>query len=142
MNMICEALDFINANADVYLGWIAWAAGAFEPEYTLQLMDGGGGDVPLLTQCFAGKFAGGVGVTGEAGGVGVSTPAANPNAKIGGGGGGLPPPAPQPQGQGTNAGYGGTGTQRKKGRCVKKSKRDKLFRRKKVKNTSALRERH
>ena len=58
LTYVCEALDFLNQNSDVYLGWTAWAAGGFPATYELALLDGGGNDVPLMTQCFAAKFRG------------------------------------------------------------------------------------
>lgn len=92
--MICDALGFINANSDVYLGWVAWAAGAFEPEYALMVLDPSGGDTPLMTNCFAGKFGGGVGLNVAAGGggsgVGIEAGVGGVNASVGGGAGGGP----------------------------------------------------
>ncbi|MDI1486756.1 MAG: hypothetical protein OHK93_006017 [Ramalina farinacea] len=58
LTYVCEALDFLNQNSDVYLGWTAWAAGGFSATYELALLDAGGNDVPLMTQCFAAKFRG------------------------------------------------------------------------------------
>ena len=36
--------------------WIGWGAGSFSSNYNLVLSPQGGKDVPLVTQCFAGKF--------------------------------------------------------------------------------------
>jgi len=60
---VCEALDFINTNSDVYLGYLGWAAGAFSPSsYVLSLTPmSGNTDQPLMKQCFAAKFSGGGG---------------------------------------------------------------------------------
>lgn len=57
---ICQALDFFNENSDVYLGWTAWSAGAFDASYELSMVDEGGQETPLMTQCFMGKFQGGL----------------------------------------------------------------------------------
>ncbi|CZT24976.1 related to cellulase precursor [Ramularia collo-cygni] len=60
LEKLCEQFDAINANSDVYLGWTAWSAGSFKSSYKLSLtptLDGDTWtDVPLLTQCVAGKF--------------------------------------------------------------------------------------
>ncbi|KAK3670877.1 Endoglucanase EG-II [Recurvomyces mirabilis] len=58
---VCQELDELNLYSDVYLGWIGWAAGNFDPSYVLsevptQNSDGSFTDVPLVTQCIAGKF--------------------------------------------------------------------------------------
>lgn len=57
---LCEQFDVLNDNSDVYLGWTAWSAGSFKTTYKLALtptLDGESWtDVPLLTQCVAGKF--------------------------------------------------------------------------------------
>ena len=36
--------------------WIGWAAGSFSSTYNLILSPQNGKDVPLMTQCFVGKF--------------------------------------------------------------------------------------
>lgn len=69
---VCQALDFMNENSDVYLGWTAWAAGAFTMANAMFLLDDNGNDVPLMTQCFAGKAYGGLGPGSTAPGLGVS----------------------------------------------------------------------
>lgn len=57
---LCEQLDVLNSNSDVYLGWTAWSAGSFKTTYKLALtptLDGDTWtDVPLLNECVAGKF--------------------------------------------------------------------------------------
>jgi endoglucanase len=55
---------FLSYNADVYLGWIGWAAGSFSPtpssgdEIPLTPYYSGGvwTDQPILVNCVAGKF--------------------------------------------------------------------------------------
>ncbi|KAG8534064.1 uncharacterized protein KY384_000907 [Bacidia gigantensis] len=98
LTMICEALDFLNTNSDVYLGWVAWAAGSFPNDYVLQV-EQGGQDTQLMSQCFAGKFGGGPaggggGITAVGGGaVGGSTNGTeSPGAGAGGAGGGTTQP--------------------------------------------------
>lgn len=65
---MCEALDFINTNSDVYLGFLGWSAGSFSPSsYTLSLTPMAGmTDQLLMKQCFAGKFSGEGGAPGPA----------------------------------------------------------------------------
>jgi endoglucanase len=62
LNLMCQQLDAINEYRDVFLGWTGWAAGAFRTTYALSqtptLVDGVYTDVPLVTQCMAGKFRG------------------------------------------------------------------------------------
>ena len=54
---VCEALDFLNNNADVYLGWVGWAAGAFDPNtYNLTEVPVNGQDTLLVADCIAGHF--------------------------------------------------------------------------------------
>ena len=33
---VCQALDYLDANSDVYLGWVGWAAGAFKSNCKLK----------------------------------------------------------------------------------------------------------
>lgn len=98
LTYVCEALDFMNKNSDVYLGWTAWAAGGFPATYELSLLDGGGNDVPLMTQCFAAKFRGSNGTdtvgsdpvgsdTVGNGGVGSTSTGANGTGSVGTGAG-------------------------------------------------------
>lgn len=70
LQMVCAALDILNANSDVYLGWTVWAAGAFDSSYVLSVLDAGGNDVPLTKQCFVAKSFGGSGVGAGEGGNG------------------------------------------------------------------------
>ncbi|KAG8632033.1 hypothetical protein KVT40_001173 [Elsinoe batatas] len=56
LKYVCEELDFMNKNSDVFLGWVGWSAGGFASTYELTLTPNGNRDVPLMTQCFAGKF--------------------------------------------------------------------------------------
>ncbi|TKA61996.1 hypothetical protein B0A55_10246 [Friedmanniomyces simplex] len=57
---VCQELDALNANSDVLIGWTGWAAGAFDTSYVLSetptLSGSKWTDVPLVTQCIAGKF--------------------------------------------------------------------------------------
>ena len=50
---VCNALDYINANSDVYLGYTGWAAGSFDPTYPLALTPTGTTDTALMTKCFS-----------------------------------------------------------------------------------------
>ena len=109
---ICAALDFLNENSDVYLGWVGWAAGSFDASYVLTLRplgaDAGpvvsGPDVELVKQCFAAKFGGGGGNT---------TTGSGSNATTTGGGGGNTPTGGSGAGGGSGSsgsGSAGTGT--------------------------------
>ena len=49
----------MNENSKCILGWVGWAAGNFQTSYVLSLVPSKGTDVPLMTQCFAGKLGGG-----------------------------------------------------------------------------------
>ena len=62
---VCSALSYLNANNDVYLGWVGWAAGSFstnpngnpgQPGYNLTEPPMGTTDQSLVQQCIAGKF--------------------------------------------------------------------------------------
>lgn len=58
---VCAELDWMNYNADVYLGWVGWAAGSFDQTYNLTetpTEDASGiwSDTPLVTDCIIGKF--------------------------------------------------------------------------------------
>jgi len=52
--------DTCSNNADVYLGWIGWAAGSFDTSYTLSeaptYNNGVWTDQSLVKSCIAGKF--------------------------------------------------------------------------------------
>ncbi|KAL5465114.1 hypothetical protein PMIN06_000853 [Paraphaeosphaeria minitans] len=50
---VCAAIASLNQNSDVYLGYIGWAAGAFDTSYVLSLTPTGSTDQPLLTKCFS-----------------------------------------------------------------------------------------
>ncbi len=60
MMQFCLQNAFINANADVYLGLVGWAAGSFDSSYLLSLtptQEGGKWvDNPLLAQCLVGAW--------------------------------------------------------------------------------------
>ncbi|KAK4692508.1 hypothetical protein P7C71_g4713, partial [Lecanoromycetidae sp. Uapishka_2] len=70
---VCAALDFLNDNSDVFLGYVGWAAGSFQISYVLSLVPTGNLDVPLMTECFAGKFGGGAGTGND-----TTTPPSSP----------------------------------------------------------------
>jgi endoglucanase len=57
---VCQELAELNLYSDVYLGWTGWAAGGFDQTYALTetptLSGSKWSDVPLVTQCIAGKF--------------------------------------------------------------------------------------
>ncbi|KAG0649061.1 Endoglucanase EG-II [Hyphodiscus hymeniophilus] len=58
---VCAELDWINSyNADVYLGWIGWAAGSFDDSYTLAetptYSNGVWYNTGIVDSCIAGKF--------------------------------------------------------------------------------------
>lgn len=76
---LCEALDFLNENSAYFLGWVGWAAGSFDTSYVLSLTPTGATDVPLMTQCFAGKFDGGAGLNGNST---VPTPSGSPSSAV------------------------------------------------------------
>ncbi|KAI9727971.1 MAG: hypothetical protein M1828_005376 [Chrysothrix sp. TS-e1954] len=57
-NHVCSALDYLNKNADVYMGWTGWAAGAFSSTYALSEVPNGSQDTPLVQKCVSGKFKG------------------------------------------------------------------------------------
>ncbi|KAH8811858.1 glycoside hydrolase family 5 protein [Xylogone sp. PMI_703] len=56
-NYLCQQLQFLNANSDVYLGYVGWAAGSFDQTYELvETPTGGGGswqDTALVKACIA-----------------------------------------------------------------------------------------
>lgn len=60
LKAVCEQLDVLNQYSDAYLGWTGWAAGMFASSYELSEVPTKNGnswtDVPLVTQCIAGKF--------------------------------------------------------------------------------------
>jgi endoglucanase len=54
---VCQELDFLNDNSDVFLGYIGWAAGSFSSTYNLTLTptesNGVWTDTALVTSCFS-----------------------------------------------------------------------------------------
>ncbi|OBT57058.1 hypothetical protein VE04_02360 [Pseudogymnoascus sp. 24MN13] len=58
INYVCQEIAALNANSDVYLGWVAWAAGAWQPSwnYELNLVPTQNGntwtDTSLVNACF------------------------------------------------------------------------------------------
>ncbi|MCJ1377900.1 hypothetical protein MMC17_000996 [Xylographa soralifera] len=64
LTAVCQALSFLDANSDVYLGYIGWAAGSFATNYVLSMTPFGSAatgwsDQELVSQCFA------IGATGS-----------------------------------------------------------------------------
>lgn len=56
---VCQALAYINQNADVYLGWLGFSAGGFKASDVLdETPNADGSDVPLVQQCILGQFPG------------------------------------------------------------------------------------
>ncbi|MCJ1387675.1 hypothetical protein MMC18_000518 [Xylographa bjoerkii] len=58
LTAVCQALSFLDANSDVYLGYIGWAAGSFATNYVLSMTPFGSAatgwtDQELVSQCFA-----------------------------------------------------------------------------------------
>ncbi|KAH8796676.1 glycoside hydrolase superfamily [Hyaloscypha finlandica] len=55
--MLCTQIAFINANSDVYLGYIGWSAGSFDSTYVLTETPTGSGtnmlDTSLVKSCLA-----------------------------------------------------------------------------------------
>jgi endoglucanase len=52
---MCNTIASINKNSDVYLGYTAWSAGAFDSKYELTLVPNGNQDTSLMSKCFARK---------------------------------------------------------------------------------------
>ena len=57
---VCQELATLNSYSDVFLGWVGWAAGAFDTTYVLSETptESGGTwtDQPLVTKCIVGQF--------------------------------------------------------------------------------------
>lgn len=53
---MCQQLDYLNKNSDVYLGYVGWSAGAFQQTYELSLVPTHNGnswtDTLLASSCF------------------------------------------------------------------------------------------
>jgi endoglucanase len=56
VKIVCDVLDTLNNNADVFVGWTSWAAGNFWPDYELTQVPTNGQDVGIVKSCFAPKF--------------------------------------------------------------------------------------
>ena len=54
--MLCRELAYVGANQDVFLGWLGWAAGAFDDGYLLTETPVAGVDKKIVTRCIAGQF--------------------------------------------------------------------------------------
>ncbi|KAE9368732.1 glycoside hydrolase family 5 protein [Stipitochalara longipes BDJ] len=56
---LCQAIAFLNTNSDVYLGYIGWAAGSFDPSYALAETptdnNGVWTDTQIVTRCLVPK---------------------------------------------------------------------------------------
>ena len=53
---VCSELSYLNANSDVFLGWVGWAAGGFDTTYVLTETPNGNTDQLIVSSCIAGKF--------------------------------------------------------------------------------------
>ncbi|MCJ1291381.1 Endoglucanase EG-II [Xylographa carneopallida] len=57
---LCQELQYIDQNANVFLGWVGWAAGSFDTSYTITETpfesNGKFTDQPLVTKCIVGEF--------------------------------------------------------------------------------------
>jgi len=53
--LLCEEIAYLNANSDVYIGYVGWAAGSFQPTAPLSLTPSLSGstytDHPLVSKC-------------------------------------------------------------------------------------------
>lgn len=60
LEYLCAQFDTLNEYSDVYLGWVGWAAGAFDSSYALAetptLSGSEYSDCQLVSQCIVGKF--------------------------------------------------------------------------------------
>jgi endoglucanase len=56
VEIVCDVLDVLNNNADVFVGWTSWAAGNWWADYELTQVPTGGQDVGIVKSCFAPKF--------------------------------------------------------------------------------------
>jgi endoglucanase len=52
---MCNTIASVNKNSDVYLGYSAWSAGAFDSKYELTLVPNGNQDTALMSKCFSRK---------------------------------------------------------------------------------------
>ncbi|KAL7780827.1 glycoside hydrolase family 5 protein [Trichoderma afarasin] len=55
---MCQQIQYLNQNSDVYMGYVGWAAGSFDPGYPLaetpvQASSGAWTDQPLVSMCLA-----------------------------------------------------------------------------------------
>lgn len=54
---LCQQLDYLNQNADVFIGYVGWAAGSFDQSYQLVLTptwsNGAWTDTALMKSCIA-----------------------------------------------------------------------------------------
>ncbi|KAK6529162.1 Endoglucanase EG-II [Orbilia ellipsospora] len=55
---MCQQLDYLNSNSDVYLGWTSWAAGGFQASWNYELIEtpNGNTDTLLVQKCFVPKW--------------------------------------------------------------------------------------
>lgn len=60
LTAVCDVLNYLMTNSDVYLGWTGWSAGMFDTSYVLtETPTGSAGnykDQAIVTKCIAGVF--------------------------------------------------------------------------------------
>ncbi|KAG9598306.1 endo-1,4-beta-glucanase precursor, partial [Aureobasidium melanogenum] len=60
LTAVCDVLNYLMTNSDVYLGWTGWSAGMFATDYVLsEVPTGSAGsykDQAIVTKCIAGVF--------------------------------------------------------------------------------------
>jgi endoglucanase len=56
VQIVCDVLDTLNNNGDVFVGWTSWAAGNWWADYELTQVPTNGQDVGIVSSCFAPKF--------------------------------------------------------------------------------------
>lgn len=56
VEIVCDVLDTLNENGDVFVGWTSWAAGNWWDDYELTQVPKDGQDVGIVKECFAPKF--------------------------------------------------------------------------------------
>jgi endoglucanase len=60
LTAVCDILNYLMTNSDVYLGWTGWSAGMFAADYVLsEVPTGSAGsykDQAIVSKCIAGVF--------------------------------------------------------------------------------------
>jgi endoglucanase len=60
LTAVCDILNYLMTNSDVYLGWTGWSAGMFATDYVLsEVPTGSAGsykDQAIVSKCIAGVF--------------------------------------------------------------------------------------